>query len=354
MGALGVDDEDFWQDPFRDREGVIDRLAFEDAWGIVLDAPSVVRLDLRGDVPLAGARRELNSTGLGPRFHQRAVVVAVRVDANEALAARAFRWKPIARAQLPPADDDDEVYGDAVVTDFFALALRDRIPELPWREGALRVIVLADDERSNAVDVRLEGPPEPDVAVREFVARNRAVGYPRAVNPAPDARAGVPSYRLRADSPPVPAYGVALTVPERVEAAPDARCVVSGAFALPVLEREIVRPFDAHEDRFGALAKAGWVDVGDRDARAVVPVTLLVTSERVDEPAVLRLDVPVYDPVAPGDGGTTVRGHFTVDLFAWPDVPRAPGRYRVWALSGDVLAGPRVIELTGALSDGGA
>lgn len=168
----------------------------------MLDAPSVVRLDLRGDVPLAGARRELNSTGLGPRFHQRAVVVAVRVDANEALAARAFRWKPLARAQLPPADDDDEVYDDAVVTDFFALALRDRIPELPWREGVLRVIVLANNKRSNAVDVHLEGPPEPDAAVREFIARNRAVGYPRAVNPAPDAHAGVPSYRLGALAPP--------------------------------------------------------------------------------------------------------------------------------------------------------
>lgn len=77
----------------------------------------------------------------------------------------------------------------------------------------------------------------------------------------------------------MPVFGVALIVPERVEVGPDARCVVSGAFALPVLERGIVRPFDAHEDRFGALAKAGWVDVGDRDARAVVPVTLLVTSE---------------------------------------------------------------------------
>ncbi len=354
MGVLGVSDEDFWVDPFRDREGALDRLAVEGLMGLALDGPSSVRLDLRDDAPVAGARRELTSAGLGYHFRERAVLVVARAESNEVFAARAFAWKepvPVVEEEptIPVADADSggetEPFLDAVMTDFFCASLRERVPSLPWRAGTLRVTLVADDERSNTVVVRLEDAPVTDPAVAEFIARHRSPGYPRAVFPPASARDALPSYRARADSPPAPSVtGVALEAPARV--GPGDGLVVRGSFALPLLAREVVKPFDAHLDRFGRLSNAGWVDVGDRDATAVVPVTLVITAERPDEPAVVRLDVPVYGPASPGD---VARGFFAVDLRPLAaETLRMPGRYRLWALSGEVLVGPRAVEVVDA------
>lgn len=353
MGVLGVTDEDFFTDPFRDRDGVLDRLEATDEVGVLLDAPSAVRLDLRDDVPLAGARRELLSTGVGAGFRARAALVVVRAESNEVRAGRLFAWKEPAVEPEPdaPLPDDEttartaavEPLLDAVMTDFFAASLRECVPDLAWREGTLRVTVLIDDDRSNTAVVQLRGAPGGDAAAEAFVARHRSPGYPRAVSPAGTSHRALPAYLPVSGSPPAPPVrGISMAVPARVSLAPEATCVVRGSFTLPVLAREVVRPFDAHDDRFGRLTGAGWVDVGDRDATAVLPVSLVITTDGVDAPAVLRLDVPVYAPVSPG---ASASGYFSVDLFELPEMPRQPGRYRVWALSGDVLVGPHALDL---------
>lgn len=354
MGVLGVTDEDFWVDPFCDREGVLDRLDEGDEVGVMLDAPGAVRLDLRDDVPVAGARRELLSKSAGAGFRERAVLAAVRLESNEVFAGRLFAWKePAPEPEASAADEDStertgaiEPFLDAVMTDFFAASLRAQIPDLPWREGTLRVTVLIDDDRSNAVVVRLSPAPDEDPEVAGFIARNRSPGYPRAVSPARNPRAALPSYMPVAGTPPSPPVrGISLDLPARVSLARGPSLVARASFTLPVLEREIVKPFDTDDDRFGKLVGAGWVDVGDRDATAVVPVSLVVTADSGDDPTVLRLDVPVYAPVSPG---ASARGFFALDLFDLPAMPRQPGRYRVWALSGDVLVGPHVVDLVAA------
>lgn len=355
MGVLGVSDEDFWSDPFNDREGVLDRLEASDELGVLLDAPSSVRLDLRDDLPVAGARRELVSTSIGAGFRARAVIAVVRVESNEVYAGRLFAWKePAPEVDESAPEEDDatvrtgaiEPFTDAVMTDFFAASLRAQIPDLPWREGTLRATVLIDDDRSNAVTVKLVAAPDEDPAVSAFVARHRSPGYPRAVSPARSPRASLPAYLPVAGSPPSPPVrGISLALPERVSLTEGASLVARGSFTLPALERELVKPFDAHDDRFGKLVGAGWVDVGDRDATAVIPVSLLITADNGDEPTVIRLDVPVYAPVT---AGASARGFFALDLFELDFTPRQPGRYRVWALSGEVLVGPHVVDLVAA------
>jgi hypothetical protein len=352
MGVLGVTDEDFFTDPFRDREGALDRLDARDEIGVVLDAPTTVRIDLRDDVPLAGARRELLSSSVGAGFRQRAALVALRVDSNEVWAASLFAQKdPAPESEDPPEEPDDptqrtaaiEPFLDGVMTDFFAASLRDRVPSLPWRAGLVRVTVLLDDDRSNTVEVALDDGGDGDPAVAEFVARHRTVGYPRAVSPKPSPRAPLPSFLPVAGSPAPPAIrGIALELPARVSLSVEPACVLRASFRLPCLAREVVRPRDARDDRFATLTGAGWTDVGDRDATAVIALTLVVTLDDGDPPSVMRLDVPVYEPASVG---ASVRGFVALDLFEHPEMPRQPGRYRLWALSGDVLVGPRLVEL---------
>ncbi len=381
MGVLGLDDEDFWSDPFRHREDVIARLEgarsdatqpapitpdseLDDAWmqsvmafaaehpeagaappdagdaGIFLDGPTVVRNDLRDDVPLAGATRYAGSVAAAQRFHDRAVLVVVRAASNEVFAGRLFEWKePAPEAASPPGDLDASDLDEPTVIDFFVARVRERIPGFTMRASLVRAVVLCGDERSNAVTVSVEDPPESNPAVSAFIAQHRSPGFPRAVSPPKRAGEALPSYLRATDSPEQPSYGIALKVPDT--ARPGASCVVRGSFALPVIEREVVRPFDASHDRFARLAGAPWVDVGDRDASAVVGISLVVVREDVTEPAVLRLDVPVYGELAP-----LARGHFSVDLASLPGMFTSLGTYSLWAVSGDVLVGPRALTIT--------
>lgn len=352
MGVLGVTDEDFFTDPFLDREGALDRLEARDEIGVVLDAPTAVRIDLRDDVPLAGARRELLSSSVGAGFRQRAALVGLRADSNEVWAASLFAQKDLApEPDEAPEEPDDptqrtaaiEPFLDAVMTDFFAASLRERLPALPWRAGVVRVTVLLDDDRSNTVEVTLDDGGDRDPAVAEYVARHRSVGYPRAASPKPSPRAPLPSFVTVAGSPtPRAIRGIALDLPARVSLSAEPSCVLRASFRLPCLAREVARPRDPRDDRFAALTGAGWTDVGDRDATAVIALTLVVTLDDGDPPSVLRLDVPVYEPAS---AGASVRGFVALDLFEHPEMPRRPGRYRLWALSGEVLVGPRLVDV---------
>lgn len=341
MGALGVDDEAFWGDPFAAREEVIDRLATDEVRGIVLDAPTRVRLDLRDDVPLAGARRYPGDVARAQRFRERAVLAVLRGASNEVFAARAFPSKEPARRSSPPPprDPDDGPLTVPILTDFFALSVREQIPALPLRATALHAVILCGEERSNAVVVSLDDPPDGDPRVADFVAAHRSPGYPRAVHPPRRSHAALPRYTQSAASPELPSFGLALAVPSSVGAREP--CIVHGSFALPLLERERVRPFDAHFDRFAQLTGAPWVDVGDEGAVAVAAITLVVTTDDVDDPAVLRLDVPVYD-----DRDGLGRGFFALNLFEAPEMFRTPGRYVLWAFGGgEVVAGPCPLDV---------
>lgn len=384
MGLLGLDDEDFWSDPFRHRAAVIARLdglpvddddapapapsdeALDDAWmasvaafaaehpeageaapeggdtGIFLDGPGAVRNDLRDDVPLAGVRRYTGSVAAAQRFRERATLVVVRLASNEVFAGRLFAWKePADSPPTPPPDasEESDTLREPLVTDFFVVRVRERIAGFSMRASPVRAVVLCGDERSNAVTVSVDDAPERDEAVAAFIAANRSPGFPRAISPARIAGAPLPTYLRTAQSPDDPSYGIALAAPSQVRSG--GPCVVHASFALPVLDREVVRPFDATQDRFARLVGAPWVDVGDRDATAVLAIHLLLVGDALVEPVVLRLDVPVYGALAP-----VARGHFAVDLGAHPAMVRVAGRYALWAASGEVLVGPHALEIT--------
>jgi hypothetical protein len=84
-------------------------------------------------------------------------------------------------------------------------------------------------------------------------------------------------------------------------------------------------------------------DVGDPQAKAVIPIHLVVTGSDIPGPWVLALRVPVHQPLSPHPA--EAEGHFTVDLFQIPQFPRTPMTYFITALSGEAVSRPAPIAI---------
>jgi hypothetical protein len=81
-----------------------------------------------------------------------------------------------------------------------------------------------------------------------------------------------------------------------------------------------------------------WQDVGDDDATAVIPITLVVTGSRLADPYVLHMRVPTTDAISGDDPEVT--GRFTLDLLAFKDNAMRGQTNWIYAFSGGHCAGP--------------
>lgn len=327
-GDARLSEQGFWDDPFATREETTERLFDAGDVGLWIDAPEKVPFETRATLPVWAARHLTQREHAKVHEVASTVLVATREATGEVFAGPVFRWK---------GDDDDASPatpgvdpGGGTMASVQAYDAREAMPDLPWSAGRYRLTLLVRGRASDAVDVELVPGRRPDPAVTEFVARHRAAGYPRPVRPAPGDGAW-PRYDRTADSPELDGDGVALSLD--VEALPwnAAACVLHGVVRRPLLPREIVRPRDAQEDHFAAPRGLGWVDVGDAHAVAVVPVTLVLVTDRRPGPYVIRLQVPVRHAVAT-DGSAVA--HFHVDLFSLSEMPRVPDTYFVFGFSG--------------------
>jgi hypothetical protein len=135
------------------------------------------------------------------------------------------------------------------------------------------------------------------------------------------------------DSPALPPGkepALALFVPKRATGG----LPIKGSFRLPVRPRHLVRP----------TIEGAPLDVGDPLARAVLPLTIVVTGERVPGPWLVPLRVAAHQ--APGPDGLVV-GHFALDLLADGGLRvRTRQRYILYALAGEAFAGPYEVEWT--------
>ena len=334
QGELGLTDTQFWENLVDHEDRILDGFDEREFQGLVLDGPRQVRLSSGPDLPLVGVRASSIRDEALLSHYLRLVLVVSRLEGDEVRAGTAFRINEDARGRGRPRDGATFPEGRAVK--LFGIAASERIDDLPWQAGTLQAHLLLYDQRSNGVTVSLVGNQVQDPVVREFLAAQKQPGYPRAVWPAVGAlRSDGHPYRARPDSPPVPGRsGIALAVERVVVKRPRATCVVRGSFALPVRERDVVRPPPPPPGD-------GWVDVGDPAAKAVLPITLVLTGDTIADPILVHLHVPAYDAVAPGDLAT---GHFAVDLFGVvPDEALEAQTYAVWAISGAVLSSPALV-----------
>lgn len=324
-GPLGLDDEAFFTDVRRREKEQLEELLASDFRGLLLDGPTLVALEERQALPLAGwfglVTRELELANP----HLRMLLMASSLDDGSVLVDLALHpgKEPARRRPAPPPRGIPMISPDASASlSMFDFDARARLPDLPWTPGTWCFRTLLRDRASNAVRVRLEGPSVPTTP-----APPRSQPAP----PWPPAGEAGPRYRDLDDAPPPPAkHGIVLAA-ERVLVPTEAgaRWVVRAGWRLPVRARERVRPSPD-----GAAGPA-WLGLYP-DLAAVVPITLVITASGAPGPWVLPLRAPCF--ALAGDEGT---GQLELDLLRLAGAPRGAGEtYFIFAVAGDVFAGP--------------
>ncbi|MFO0628456.1 MAG: hypothetical protein U0325_22980 [Polyangiales bacterium] len=316
----------FWADPLAAMEQEMIAAMRQGARGCIIDAPDIVELPMRPTLPLVGCDIATDLEAAQWRFSAEAVVVATEVFTGATVVGKAFappRDLPPPRA-LPGVIDEQAASGST-----FALDLFER-PGLPRAPGEWVVTVLARHRASNRVRLSVVDDPtvwrDPEVT-RYLAERRRAEGPPAPWPPPAPAGQAMPSYRHQPVSPRPPGGpGIALRAERVVLMAPGARCVLAGALHLLV-------PPEARVPL--AMRTPGG-------PRAVLPVTLVLTSSDGSAPCTLRLQVPVYDL---SDAEDEAVGHFTLDLFDAPGFSRRPRTCFAFAFAGEEMAGPTPFAL---------
>ena len=268
--------------------------------------------------PSVRGRRYLSSNGF---------VVATRVESRETFAGLLKEEKE--PSDPPPGSQprDTSPLPSMDVVQRLSIRVRERLPELPWRAGTYLIDVIFDAQTSNRLRVTLTpgeaAAKDPEVAA--YIERQRGGGeVNKEFFPAPVNGAKLPNYKADANSLPIPAAAGITLAADRVSVyKPDSHSVLKGSFRLPVP---------------AAYYRGGTGDGGA--ATATVPITLVVNGNSMTGPFVSVLRVPSYDRVDKDAKESTVTGTFAVDLFALPELSKAPQTYTIRAYSGEYRSEP--------------
>lgn len=314
-GPLALPAEAFWADDAADgalrrrtQAAVLER-ADDGFEGLLLEAPDVVDLARRDDLPLFGwhVRRLRDDPFLD--LERDGLLVAVDLETDAVRSGPAFPSADSRIPETPPPPAADP--GEGLTLTTFSGDARAALG-LPDRPARYRLHLLLRDRRSNgATTARVDPAP------------GEAGDAPDPGGPAPPwperaEGADLPAWEADAETPDLPGDGpgIALTADRVTVLRPGARRLLRARFRLPVRPR--------HRAPEGAGPPA-----------AVVPLTLVVTGSRGRGPWVLPVRVPFASP--PGD---LAEGALRLDLLATPGFPRAAQTCFVSAFAGEVAAGP--------------
>lgn len=338
-GRLQLADEEFWGDYQRTESDVIAEIARDSFLGLVLDAPTRVSLGRRDSMPVVGFFARTLRDDRKIRQEERMLVAAVRQDTHELIIGRALDTGKMPAPSGPPPDMGEP--GPGMTVSMFAFDVR-QVLGLNWEASRYSVAVVLREFVSNAVTIELgrDATEYEDPAVVAFLAEQSAQAVappPPLVFPIPHPRPELgqpPHYQPLAHMPVPEAPGIEMRAPRVVIARAGSQCILQGSFRLPVARRHRVEP----------RGEAGVQPlVGDSQARAVLPVHLVVTGSDLPGPWVIPLKVPVYQPLAPHPA--VASGQFTIDLFQMPDFPRTPMTYFITAFSGEAVSQPLPIAI---------
>jgi hypothetical protein len=299
--------------------------------GIALRSPASVRTSVlsgrNGGLPLAGCCVEtLREAARRPPFERMAVVVAAQLETGRVRAGRAFADPTEGWNWMTPPDPGEGYTGNVFRLD---VASRLNVPAIP---GPIAVWLIARDHVAGPVRILVENPQPLGIEDREvakFLAarRKRSPVKPRGADPAavwPEETffGNYPIYRKTADSPPMPDNGISLSTKGTVVLEKRAAFTLAGSFRMAVPGRHVVRHL-----------------VSGNPTTAVVPITLIMTSNEVAGPVVRHVRVPSYSPVDLDNAAPIVEGYFKLNLFSLMNFWRSARTCFVYAVCGDTMSG---------------
>lgn len=298
-------------------------------FGILIDGPREVQLQSRETVPLFAYYMGTYKQSASRPFPRKAVIVAIEPEQNQIFAVPLVRKKD-------DADPNEETVPEAelpagYLMTFQAADLR-RSLKLPWAAGRVVSQVLLMDLHSNRLETKLVAGSGTfsDPEKEKFLAEERAKKNPPGPFPAVSA--------ATAGAPPIPeGMGIVLSAPRVMVLEKQGRLELSGAWRLPVLPEELVKP--AHEEynkANGLMQKEG----GAYAACVGLHLVVLNSEEEVPNLYTLRLPVAKVEMV---DGKSVASGKFTVDLLQLPDFPVGEETLFIYAYGKEWASEPATI-----------
>lgn len=137
-----------------------------------------------------------------------------------------------------------------------------------------------------------------------------------------------PRYRKTAESPPMPDSGIVLWAKPLVVPGECPAWPLTGFFRLAIPRRHVVlKPLSGNA------------------TTAVVPITLIITSNDIAGPFFRHLQVPSHSSIKPLDDAPVVEGHFNINLLSFFVKWRAPRTYFVYAVCGNTMSPPSTSAL---------
>src|SRR6266446_6133162 len=292
-GPLGLQEAEFWSDPYKTRDEVYQRLSEEDFIGLVVDAPAQVNIEEHQTLPVIGCRSAAVWQARRANFSRFGLITALQPKTGRLLADRA--QTPRIFSETIPADDSDP--GEGVIMSLFDLDLRERLPKLPWEPGTYLLTVILQDQVSNRLLVNL-------VSSQPRVSDRLAEVQDSTISPPPDDP--LPSYRSEKDSLPLPkAMGISLNLETRVVLRPQTKCVLRGSYRLPLRLQHLL----------GMQTQDSPPEAEEQEVAAIIPLTLLLTGSESPGPFLISMRVPCYDRLASDSLVAEVTGVFAIDLF---------------------------------------
>jgi hypothetical protein len=344
-GALGLSPDAFWgSDEAKDaaKPAILDRVVDDDWRGLIADAPNSVALASRKTAPIIGYFARDIRDDVHIDLYRQLLLVGSDHATHEVRVGRAL-WseKPRARKGPPPSVDP----GPGATISKFEIDAAARL-SLEGYPGRWTFAVLLREWRSELLEIEFGSAPggfHDDAAARLIEERRRLnpPPPPEIWPPLPERHMGVsghygrmyPRYAEKAEAPAAPTEpGICVEVDRAVVSTE--RCMLRGSFRVPVLPREQVSP-RLYDTGHGTSERRVPI-VGDERAKAVIPISLILTGNQHPGPFVLTLQLPAYEL----DSNGLALGRFEIDLFELADMPRAPTTYFLHAFHGPHAIGP--------------
>jgi hypothetical protein len=330
LEAVRLPDSAFWEAGSEDHgvDPVVKKYKTS-YFGVLIDGPREVPLSNRHTLPVFTYYMGSYKQTAKRDFPRVAAIVAMDPERNEIRVSPFLekRGESLLTDETEPEANLPEGYQMT----FQAVDLRERT-ELPWRPGRVITQVLLMDLNSNRLETRLVGGSGTfvDPEKEKFLAEERAKKDPPAPFPAVSTAA--------VGAPPVPeGMGITLAAPRVMVLEKQGRLELSGAWRLPVLPEELVKPAHAEYNQAnGLMQKEGGAYA------ACIGLHLVVMSSEGDVPTTytLRLPVAKVDLV---DGRPVASGRFTVDLQHLPDFPLGESTLFLYAYGKEWASEPATI-----------
>jgi hypothetical protein len=338
MKALHLPDESFWGKGDRILDPVI-RQHGRSYFGVAIDAPAKVNLAERHTLPAfvyyMGSFQQMASRDLD----KHGVIAVMDVDQNYLKVVRAGSQDggedPDPDAPKPPnLGIVSQGYGSSAQT----VELRERL-ELPWKPARLILQAILLDLPSPRIETKLVSGASQfeDPEVQKFLAAERAALNPPAPFPSVTEGAAYPSFTKEDGSAELPVtMGISLKAQRVIPVDGKAPVVLHGAWRLPMMPEDIVKPDNKEYNRTSGLLQPDGTPYA-----AVATIHILVIGTSDGKPKVYRVSAPVRSVAPTG----VAAGYFAIDLLKMPEFPAGDQTVFVHAFAREWAADPVTIGL---------